>query len=188
MRGGGGGDDFNPAFVLQLFESVDEIAVASAPCVAHQIEAVVIHPRQFTKRAVPVGAVNFLFRQFDEAVQMPRVTPAQERVEQHGAQRGRKRERQGRVHAVMPPAVENLEQRNIGFGDGFKEPAFLKKFLMFRVAHERQVRVQDQRQVSLRPMKLAAHQSNLLEIHSATALALAKTTIPSTNGMKRSAA
>ena len=82
---GGGGDDFNPAFVLELAKRAHEIAAARAPRVARQTEAVVIHPRQFVKRAVPVGAVNFLLRQGDEAVQMPLVTSAQERVEQHRA-------------------------------------------------------------------------------------------------------
>ena len=89
---GGGGDDFNPAFVLELLEGVDQIAAAGAPGVADLAETVMIHPGEFVERAVPVGAVDFLFRQFDQAVQMPLVAVAQQRVEQHRTQRRRERE------------------------------------------------------------------------------------------------
>ena len=140
----GGGDDFQPAFVLKLAERANEVAFVKKPGVANRGEALMIHPRQFAEGAVPVRAVNFLFGQLDEAVQMPLVAVAQQRVAQHGAQRRRERQRQGRVHAVAPPAFHDLEQRKIGFGDGFKQPAFLQKLFMFRMAHKRQVRVQDE--------------------------------------------
>ena len=139
---GGGGDDFQPAFVLKLAERADEITFVKTPRVADRGESLMIHPRQFAEGAVPVRAVNFLFGQLDEAVQMPLVAVAQQRVAQHGAQRRRKGQRQGRGHAVAPPAFHDLEQRNVGFGDGLKQPAFFQEFFVFRMAHKRQVRVQ----------------------------------------------
>ncbi len=75
---------------------------------------------------------------------MPRVTFAQQRVAQHGAERGREREGEARFQTVAQPAVEDLEQRQIGFGDALKEPAFLQKLFMLRMPHKGQVRVQDE--------------------------------------------
>ena len=75
---------------------------------------------------------------------MPLVTLAQQRIEQHRAKRRRKRERQPRVNAVALPAFQNLDERDVGFGDGLEEPVFLQKLFVFRMAHERQMRVQDE--------------------------------------------
>ena len=80
---------------------------------------------------------------------MPLVTVLQQRIEQHRAQRRRERERQPRVHAVAQPAVHDLDQRDVGFGDGFEEPVFLQKFFVLRMAHERQMRVEDEGEVAL---------------------------------------
>ena len=144
-----GGDDFDASLRPEMFERADEIALVITPRFARQGKFVVIHPRQFAERAVPVRAVDFLFGQFDQAVQMPLVTPAQQRVEQHGAERRRKRKRQAGVDAVALPALQHLDERDVGFGDGLKQPAFLQKFFVFRMAHKRQVRVQDDGEVTL---------------------------------------
>ncbi len=180
MRGGGG-DDFEAALVLKFAEGIDEIAVARPPGVANQSEPVVIHPRQFAEGAVPVSAVDFLFRQFDEAVQVPFITPAQQRVEQHRAQGGRERKCQRRAHAVAAPAFERLQQRQVGFRDGFKQPGFLQKLFVLGMPHKRQVRVQHQGQISLHSRsERCRHSSSLFEIHSARESALNKATTPDT--------
>ena len=57
---------------------------------------------------------------------------------------------------------------------------------MLRMTHERQMRVQNKGQITLRPTGFAAHSSNLFEIHSAMELALIKTTMPSTKQMEGS--
>ena len=80
---------------------------------------------------------------------MPRVTVLQQRVQQHRAQRRRKRHRQARLHAVALPAFHHLDQRDVSFGDGLEEPVFLQKLLVFRMADERQVRVQDEGEMAL---------------------------------------
>ena len=38
----------------------------------------------------------------------------------------------------------HLDERQIRFRDGFKQPAFLQKFFMLRVTHKWQVRVEDE--------------------------------------------
>ena len=50
-------------------------------------------------------AMDFLFGQFDQSVEMPRVALLQQRIEQHRAERRRERQREARVHAVALPAV-----------------------------------------------------------------------------------
>jgi hypothetical protein len=72
----------------------------------------------------------------------------QQRIAQHRAQRRRQRHRQARVHAVALPAVHHLQERQVGFGDGFEQPAFLQKLFVLRMAHERQVRVEDDGKVA----------------------------------------
>ena len=113
-----------------------------------------IHPGKVAEVAVPVGAVNFLFRELDQAVEVPRVAFPQQRVEQHRAERGGKRERQPRLEPVAPPALKGLEQRQVGFGDGLEQPALLQKFFMFRMPHEWQVRMEDDGKVALHREKL----------------------------------
>ncbi len=140
----GGGDDFNPAFVLKFSERGDEVAPVRIPCVADGREAVVIHPGEFAVGAVPVSAVDFLFGEVNQPVQVPLVTALEQRIQQHRTERRRKRERERRGHAVAPPAFEGLQERDVSFRDGLEEPVFLQEFFVFRVAHERQVRVQNE--------------------------------------------
>ena len=147
--GRGAGDDFQLALFLKFAERADEIAAIGQPSVARVGEAMVIHPRQRLIGLVPVRAMDFFFREFDQALEVPLVTVLQERVEQHGAKRGRKREREARVHAVAQPAVHGLDQRDVGFGDGFEEPVFLEELLVFGMAHKGQMRVKHEGEVAL---------------------------------------
>ena len=142
--GGGGGDDLQQAGVLKLFKRADEIALMAAPGLPGEGELLVVHPRQIAVGAVPVRPVNLLFRQLNQAVQMPGVTFAEQGVQQHGAERRREGQGQAGFQQVALPAVEHVDQRQVGFRDGFKQPALLEKFLMFRVPYKRQVRMEDQ--------------------------------------------
>ena len=83
---GGGGDDFDASFVLKFPKCADEIAVICAPRIPNRSEPAMIHPGEFVEGAVPVCAADFLFGQLNETVQVPFVTPAQQRVEQHRAE------------------------------------------------------------------------------------------------------
>ncbi len=42
--------------------------------------------------------------------------------------------------------AQQAEEREVGLGDGFEEPVFLKKVVVFRVPDERQMRVEDERE------------------------------------------
>src|ERR1039458_8377196 len=70
---GGGGDDFEDAGVLKLFEGGDEVAVVMPPRLARRGKFVVIHPREVAEGAVPVRAMNFLFREINQAVEVPQI-------------------------------------------------------------------------------------------------------------------
>ena len=98
-------------------------------------------------------AVDFLFGQLDQAFEVAQVTVLQQRVEQHRAKRGRERQREARVHAVAQPAVHDLNQRDVSLGDGLEEPVFLEKLFVLRMAHERQMRVEDEREIALHEPK-----------------------------------
>ena len=52
------------------------------------------------------------------------------------------------MHAVARQPLEDLEQREVGLGQGLEEPVFLEETLVFRMAHERQVRVQHEREIA----------------------------------------
>ena len=89
-------------------------------------------------------AMRFFFGQVNEFIQMPHIAILQQGIEQHRAQCGCKSEREMGVHAVTLPTLHNLQERHIGFRDGFEEPVFFQKFIVLRMPYERQVRVEDQ--------------------------------------------
>ena len=49
---------------------------------------------------VPMRAMNFVFGQLNQSVEVPHVTVLQQGVQQHGAERGRDGERQAGIHAL----------------------------------------------------------------------------------------
>ena len=146
---GRSGDDFDAPFVLKFFERGDQIAAVMPPRLAREGKAMVIHPREVAIGAIPMRAVDFFFREFDEAVEMPGVTVSQQLIQQHRAERGREREGETRVKLVALPVPDDLDQGQVGLGDGLEQPAFFEKFFMLRMPHERQVRVQDDGEIAL---------------------------------------
>jgi hypothetical protein len=89
-------------------------------------------------------AVDFLFRQFNQPAQMPLVPILQERIEQHRAKCWGEGQRQTCFHAVVRPAFHDLEERHVGFGDGFEQPRLFQKLFVLGMADERQVRVENE--------------------------------------------
>jgi hypothetical protein len=151
-------DDLDPVFVLEFFERVHQVAAITTPRFACLGKFMVIHPGQLPERPVPVRPMDLFFRQDDQIVQMPLITLLQQRVEQHRTKRRRQRQCDRRVHLVAAPAFENLQQGDIRLGDGFEQPAFFQELVMFRMAHERQVCVQDERKIPLHGLfQLVAH-------------------------------
>ena len=141
VRGRAGGDFQHPG-LLQLAEGADQVAVVIKIGFAQAGETMMVHPSQLAEGGVPMRAMNLALRQLNQAVQVPDVAILQHRVQQHGAQGRRNRERQADLHPVVMPAFHDLQQREVSLGDGFKEPVLLQEFLLFRMAHERQMRVQ----------------------------------------------
>ena len=145
----GAGDDFQCAGVLKCGEGGDEIFLAGEPGFANLREAMVVEVREFVQGFVPVRAMRFFFGEVDEFLEVARVTILQERIEEHGAERGREREREAGIHAIALPALQDLQEGDVGLGDGFKEPVFLQEFFVFRMADEGKVGVEDEREVGL---------------------------------------
>ncbi len=81
---------------------------------------------------------------------MARIARLQERVGEHLAERGREVQGKSRFRARRVQGREDLKQRQVDFGDGFVEPVFLQKLGVFWVAHEGQVRVEDETEKSVR--------------------------------------
>ena len=52
------------------------------------------------------------------------------------------------MQAVPLPAVQELQQRHVGFRDGLEQPVLLQELLVLRVPDKRQVRVEDEGQVA----------------------------------------
>ena len=96
-----------------------------------------------------MGAMNFLVGQVDQAVQVTLVAPAQHRIKEHGAQCRRQGQGHVRRDAVPFPTFQNLDDRQVGFRDGFKQPGFLQKFFVLGMAHIGQVRVENDGQITL---------------------------------------
>ena len=71
---------FVQELLLKFPERADDVLAVSEISVGNRFEAVVVHPGQFTKGAVPMRAMDFLFGQSDQCVQMPQITVLQQRV------------------------------------------------------------------------------------------------------------
>ncbi len=80
---------------------------------------------------------------------MAAVAFLQQRIEQHRTERRRQRHGQPKRDAIAHQPVHHIEQRKIGLGDRLVEPVFLEKLFVLRMTHERQVRMQDQRDLAL---------------------------------------
>jgi hypothetical protein len=80
--------DFQNASVLHLSKRRHQVAIVAMPRIAQRAEPVMVHPGQLVVGAIPVGAVDFLVGQLDQAVEVPLVALLQERIGEHRAQRG----------------------------------------------------------------------------------------------------
>ena len=172
------------ACVLKLLEGGDEVAVVMPPRLARLAEFVVIHPREIAERAVPVRAMDFLFRQVNQAVEMPRVTLAQQRVAAASRKAWARAKREARFQLVALPAVEHLDQRQVGFGDALEQPAFFEKFFVLRMPHKRQVRVQDEWKDSRACRDWTLKGRECSKSNPQCALALIRITSPATAGIR----
>ena len=78
---------------------------------------------------------------------MAHVALAQKLVLQHRAQGRRERHGEFERHIVVHQPLHHLQKRDVRLGDGLEEPIFLEKMLVLGVPNERQVRVQNEREI-----------------------------------------
>ena len=102
-----------------------------------------VHFGEGPELLVPVSAEKFLLDQFEQPGEVPLVTILQEWIEQHRTDRGRERDGEPRIHPLPQPAIHDLDQGKVAFGDGFKEPVLFQKPFVLRMAHVRQMGVQN---------------------------------------------
>ena len=114
------------------------------------LEAVVVHVGQTVEFRLPAGAFDLLAGQGDEVVDMAQVAILQQRIAEHGGQRRRDRHGQPPIAAVALEAVEDVQERDVRFGDGFVEPVFFKEIVVLGMADEGQVGVERQAQIAER--------------------------------------
>jgi hypothetical protein len=74
---------------------------------------------------------------------------AQEIVAQHRGERRRERHGDGKRNAATVQTIERTQEGQVALVQGFEEPALFHGALVLGVAHEGQVRVQDDGQVAL---------------------------------------
>src|ERR1700730_1839880 len=76
------------------------------------------------------------------------VALTQQIVPQHRAKRRRERHGELERHAVVYQSLHHPQQRNVGFGDRFEKPIFLQKPFVLGMPNERQMRVENYREVT----------------------------------------
>ncbi len=149
------GDDFELAGLEETAETVDDVvAVLIDEHLACPQEAAVVHVGQVIELRLPAGALNLLAGQGDEVVDVADIAVLQKRVGQHGGQGWGDGHGQAPVGAVALQAVESFQKRNVRLGNGFVEPVFFEKIVVFGMADKGQMGVQDQAQVTERHRQL----------------------------------
>ena len=104
---------------------------------------------------------DFLFGKFEQIFEMARVSLLKQRVGEHLAERRRDVHGEARRGSAFVKILEDEDEGQINFRDSFVEPVFFEKFGVLRMAHEGQVRVEDETEES-------CWQENNLLIHCFT--------------------
>ncbi len=118
---------------------------------ADRNQAQVVEDTQIIERLLPVGPVNFLFRQGNQFIEVTFVTILEKGVQEHRAERRCERQRDAGRQFIRLPAFEDLEQWDISLGDGFEEPILFEESLVFRMPDERKVGVKNERNETFDP-------------------------------------
>jgi len=98
---------------------------------------------------VPSGAVELHFRKGEPALKVALGARNEQRVAQHGANRGGEREGQPERDFFRRHPPEHPQERDVALGDGFVEPVLLKEIPVLGVADPRQVCVEQNRERAL---------------------------------------
>ena len=136
------------AGLLQAAERAHQIALVAAPGVAQRLETIVVHVREPVGSAARAGPVDLLLGELDQLVEVLGVALLQQVVGQHRDQRRRQRHRAAVGDVVGDQPLEHLQQGQVRPGDRLVQPLLLHHRRIFRVTDERQVGVQDEREIS----------------------------------------
>src|SRR6185503_2114596 len=137
----GGSNNLQFSSLLEFPERADNVFAVGAIDVPERIKAMMIDPGKRLIILIPIRAMDFAFRKLDQRVEMIFVAVLQQWVQKHGAQGRAQRKRESRVHAFAEPSVHDLDQGEVAFGHGFKEPVFLQKLFVLGMPDERKMRV-----------------------------------------------
>ena len=101
-----------------------------------------VHVSQTIEFRLPAGAFDLLVGQGDEVVDMAQVTILQQRVAGMAARVGVTDMVSRQIAAVALQTIEDVQERDVGFGDGFVKPVFFKEIVVLGMADEGQVGVE----------------------------------------------
>ena len=146
--GGGGGDDLHPTRLLEAPERADQVPLVGAPGVANRLEAIPVHLGQTMVVRLGPGPLELLLGELDQAVEVARVALLQEVVGEHRDERRRERDGAAVGNAVGDEALEHLHERQVRAGDPLVEPLLLHHRRVLGMSDERQVGVEDEREIS----------------------------------------
>src|SRR5206468_3497342 len=129
---GRAGDNLQLTQVLRSAELRQEVAVALLVIIPSCRHSLAVKIREVLKGLFPLRPEGFLLGKLDELFDMTAVTLLEKRIQQHRAKGRGQCEGKSSGHAVAAPGFQQLEQRNVGFGDRFKKPVFFEKTFVFR--------------------------------------------------------
>ena len=107
-----------------------------------------VHVREALVVRLGLGPLDLLLGQLDQLVEVLGVAELEQIVGQHRQQRRRNRHGGAERDVIADQPLERLQQRQVRAGDRLVQPLLLHHRRIFGVTDERQVRVQDQREVS----------------------------------------
>ena len=143
------GDDLKLTQFKELPEGAHEVAsVLLLEHIPGVLEHVPVHMGQGVEVRLVPGPMDLLLGKLDEPRNAPQIPLLEQRVRQHGDERGRKAHGDAEVHAVLHQPVKDIDERDVGLGDGLVEPVLFEELFVLRVPHIGQMAVQHQREIS----------------------------------------
>ena len=143
------GDEIQLPAVLERPERGGQVAVVAPERVADGGELLPVQPGHAVERGLGPGPPDLAVAEVDLAVELRGVPLEEQRVAHHAQERRGDRQRHPEVDVVPPHRLEGVEQRDVGLGHRLEEPLLLEEVLVLGMAHERQVGMEDEGEVSL---------------------------------------
>jgi len=144
------GDDLQLSQVLELLKGRNEVpSVLLLEDVPRIPEHVPVHVGDGVELRLVFRAHDLLLGKLDQFGDVPDVAVLEQRIREHGDERGRQAHGDAEIHAVMHQSVVNINKRNVGLGDRFEEPVLFQELVVLGMPHIGQVTVQHQRKITL---------------------------------------